>query len=96
METPIILPVPTREAVDNILYFGALIAVNLAVMNMLPIPAVDGGHVVTLLLTWALEKLLRRKIDPKYEGYIHYVGLLILLALMLLIMFNDVIRIVKT
>jgi len=86
----------TKEGIEDILYLVAFIAVNLAVMNMLPIPAVDGGHVVTLLLTWALEKLLRRKIDPKYEGYIHYVGLLILLALMLLIMFNDVIRIVKT
>jgi regulator of sigma E protease len=71
----------------------AFIAVNLAVMNMLPIPAVDGGHVVTILVTWIIEKIIRRKIDPKYEGYIHYVGLLLLLALMVLIMFNDVIRI---
>ena len=85
----------TREGVEDILYLVAFIAVNLSVMNLLPIPAVDGSHVVTLLLTWGLEKLLRRKIDPKYEGYIHYVGLLLLLALMILIMFNDVIRIFK-
>lgn len=86
----------TREGVEDILYLVAFIAVNLAVMNMLPIPAVDGGHVLTLLLTWILEKVLGRKIDSKYEGYIHYVGLLLLLALMVLIMFNDVIRIIKT
>jgi len=86
----------TKEGVEDIIYLVAFIAVNLAVMNMLPIPAVDGGHVVTLLLTWGIEKVIRRKIDPKYEGYIHYVGLLLLLALMILIMFNDVIRIIKT
>jgi len=85
----------TREGIEDILYLVAFIAVNLAVMNMLPIPALDGGHVVTLLLTALIEKIIRRKLDPKYEGYIHYVGLLILLALMVLVMFNDVIRIFK-
>jgi regulator of sigma E protease len=85
----------TKEGIEDILYLVAFIAVNLAVMNMLPIPAVDGGHVVTLLLTWGIEKIIGRKIDSKYEGYIHYVGLLLLLALMVLIMFNDVIRIIR-
>lgn len=83
-----------RDAVLDILYLGAFIAVNLAIMNMLPIPALDGGRVFLMLVTWVIEKLTRRHLDPKYEGYIHAAGMVLLLALMALIMFNDIIRIV--
>jgi len=82
------------DAIGNILFLGALIAVNLAIMNMLPIPALDGGRVFFLLVTWLIEKLIRRRIDPKYEGYIHGAGMVLLLGLMALIMFNDIVRIV--
>ena len=78
-------------AAQNLLYFGAFIAVNLAIMNLLPIPALDGGRVVALLLTTAVEAIIRRKINPKYEGYIHAVGMILLLALMAIIMFKDII-----
>ena len=81
-------------AVINLLYFAAFIAVNLAVMNLLPIPALDGGRIFFLILLWPIEKLIGHKIDPKYEGYIHTIGLALLMALMLLVMFNDVLRIV--
>lgn len=74
----------------NVLYFFAFIAINLAVMNLLPIPALDGGRVVCLLVTAAAEKILRRKINPKYEGYLHAVFLILLLAFMALITFKDV------
>ena len=80
----------TEDAVLNLLYFGAFIAINLAVMNMLPIPALDGGRVVCLLLTTVVEKITRKKINPKYEGYIHGVGMILLLILMAVIMFKDV------
>ena len=79
----------------NLLSFGALIAVNLAVMNLLPIPALDGGRVVGLLLTTAIEKIIGKKLDPKYEGYIHGVGMILLLALMGIIMFKDSFAIFK-
>ena len=79
----------------NLLSFGAYIAVNLAVMNLLPIPALDGGRVVGLLLTTAIEKVTRKKIDPKYEGYIHGIGMILLLALMAVIMFKDIFVIFK-
>ena len=85
----------TLDAVMNLLYFGAFIAVNLAVMNLLPIPALDGGRVVALLLTTAVETITRKKIDPKYEGYIHAAGMILLLALMAVIMFKDVIWLFK-
>ena len=80
----------TMDAVLNMLYFGGFIAINLAVMNLLPLPALDGGRVVGLLLTTGIEAITRKKIDPKYEGYIHGAGMILLLALMALIMFKDI------
>ena len=80
----------TMDAVLNLLYFGAFIAINLAVMNLLPFPALDGGRVVGLLLTTGAEKITRRKIDPKYEGYLHGAGMVFLLGLMAIIMFKDI------
>ena len=85
----------TSDAIMNLLYFGAFIAINLAVMNLLPLPALDGGRVVALLLTTAVETVLRRKINPKYEGYIHAAGMFLLLALMAIVMFKDIIFLFK-
>jgi regulator of sigma E protease len=78
------------DAFMNMLYFGGFIAINLAVMNLLPIPALDGGRVVGLLLTTAAEIITGKKIDPKYEGYLHGAGMILLLALMAIIMFKDI------
>ena len=84
----------TSDGLYSIFYFTAFIAVNLAIMNMLPIPALDGGRIFFLLVTWLIEKIIRKKLDPKYEGYIHMAGMFLLLGLMALIMFNDIIRII--
>ena len=62
---------------------------------LLPIPALDGGRVVGLLLTVAVEKITKKKIDPKYEGYLHGVGMILLLILMAVIMFKDIFVIFK-
>ena len=83
------------DALMNMLYFGGFIAINLAVMNLLPIPALDGGRVAGLLITTAVEAVTKKKIDPKYEGYLHGAGMIVLLALMGLIMFKDIFAIVK-
>ncbi len=83
------------DAILNMLYFGAFIAINLGVMNLLPIPALDGGRVVSLLLTTCIEKISGKKLDPKYEGYIHGAGMILLLLLMAVIMFKDIIFIFK-
>ena len=72
------------------LYYGAFIAINLAVMNLLPIPALDGGRVVGLLITTAVESVTHKKINPKYEGYLHGAGMVFLLALMAVVMFKDI------
>ena len=83
------------DALLNLLYFGGFIAINLAVMNMLPIPALDGGRVFFLLVTTAIEAITRKKIDSKYEGYIHAAGMVLLLGLMAIILFKDVFAIFK-
>ena len=83
------------DAVVSMLYFGGFIAVNLAVMNMLPIPAIDGGRSVGLLLTTAIEKITKKKLNPKYEGYVHAVGLVLLFVLMIVILFKDVFQLIK-
>lgn len=83
------------SATMNMLYFGAFIAINLAVMNLLPIPALDGGRAVCLLLTTAVEGITKKKINPKYEGYLHSAGMVLLLILMVVITFKDVFYIFK-
>lgn len=85
----------TADAVLNMLYFGGFIAINLAVMNLLPIPALDGGRAVCLLLTAAVEGITKKKIDPKYEAYLHGAGMILLLGLMAVLMFKDIFVIFK-
>ena len=83
------------DALLNLLYFGGFIAINLAVMNLLPIPALDGGRVVGVLITTAVEAMTKKKIDPKFEGYLHAAGMILLLGLMAIIMFKDIIFLFK-
>ena len=80
------------DAFLNIAYLTAFIAINLAVMNLLPLPALDGGRILFLLLNCLLRLVLHRSIDPKYENYVNTAGLLALIALMLFVMYNDVAR----
>ena len=80
----------------EIAYLAAFIAVNLAVMNMLPIPGLDGGRVLFLLLNGAAMLVARRRIPARYEGYVHAAGLVLMLALMAVVMYNDITRIVTS
>ena len=83
------------QALLNLLYIGGFIAINLGVMNLLPIPALDGGRILSLILTTTIEGITKKKIDPKYEGYIHAAGMVLLLGLMAVIMFKDIFVIFK-
>lgn len=78
-----------------LLEFGGMLSVNLAIMNLLPLPALDGGRTVCVLLTTVVEKITKKKINPKYEGYIHGVGMVLLLLLMAFVLFKDVFMIFK-
>lgn len=84
-----------RQAVDNLLYFAAFLAINLAFMNLLPLPALDGGRVFFLILNGLTALLFRKRIPAKYEGYVHFGGLVLLLGLMVVVAVQDVYRIVS-
>ncbi|NLT15071.1 MAG: peptidase M50 [Clostridiales bacterium] len=82
----------TTEKLYSVANFSAFIAVTLAVMNLLPIPALDGGRIFFMIVTFFIEKIIRRHVDPKYEGYIHTAGFMLLLGLMAVVMVNDVVK----
>ena len=82
-------------AIANIANTTALIGANLAVMNLLPIPALDGGRILFLFINWVIEKVTRRRVNPKYEGYIHTTAMVLLLGFMVFILINDVVKIVS-
>lgn len=84
----------TAAATVNIAYLAAFIAVNLAVMNLLPIPALDGGRLLFLVFIAAFEAMTKKKLNPKYEGYVHAAGLVLLFALMAVVMFNDIYKLI--
>ena len=74
--------------VINLLGMAVLLSANLGVMNLLPIPALDGGRLVFLLL----EAIRRKPINRNIEGGIHFTGLLLLMALMFFVMYHDILR----
>lgn len=83
-----------KEALLDVAYLFALIAVNLAVMNLLPLPALDGGRVASIIVVWVIETVSRRRLNPKYEGYVHSVALILLMGLMVLVMVNDIVKLI--
>lgn len=82
-------------AVEEVLYLVAFIAVNLAVMNLLPIPALDGGRIFFIFINLIVEKVFRKKLDPKYEAFVHAAGMVALLGLMAVILVSDILKIVR-
>lgn len=79
----------------SVIYFLSFIAVNLAVMNLLPLPALDGGRIFLLIVGTLFTKVTGRILNPKYEGYVHMVGLVLLLGLMAVVAFNDILRLLR-
>lgn len=72
----------------NLMNFGTLLSANLGVMNLLPIPALDGGRLVFLIV----EAIRRKRIPPEKEGMVHFAGLALLMVLMVVVMFNDIMK----
>ena len=73
----------------NMLYMAVLLSANLGVMNLLPLPALDGGRLVFL----AVEAIRRKPVNRELEGMIHFAGLMFLMALMLVVMYHDIVKI---
>ncbi len=72
-----------------LLFFAAFLAVNIGVMNLLPLPALDGGRILFVLF----ELIFRKPIPREKEGWIHLIGLALLLLLMVYVTWNDIVRI---
>ncbi|MDZ5038529.1 site-2 protease family protein, partial [Clostridium perfringens] len=75
-----------KNGIWNLMYFVAFISINLAVFNMLPFPALDGGWTVILLIVL----ITRRKVADKLVGSLNYVGLMLLFGLMILVTIKDI------
>lgn len=73
----------------NMLNMAVLLSANLGVMNLIPFPALDGGRLVFLLV----ESIRKKPINRNVEGMIHFTGLMFLMILMVVVMYNDILKI---
>ena len=78
-----------RVVVLNMLIMSVLLSANLGVMNLLPLPALDGGRLVFILI----EAVRGKPVSRDKEGYVHFAGFILLMLLMVFVMYNDIIRI---
>lgn len=73
----------------ELLNIAIMLSANLGVMNLLPLPALDGGRLVFLFV----EAARRKRVPPEKEGYVHMIGIVVLMVLMVFVMFNDIRRV---
>ena len=74
----------------NMVNIAMLLSVNLGVINLLPLPALDGGRLVFLLI----EAVRGKPVPPEKEGMVHFAGFVVLMIVMVLVMFNDISRLI--
>ncbi len=78
----------SKEGISSILYLMAFLSINVGFINLLPLPAFDGGHILFIII----EKIKGSPVSAKTENMIHTIGLFLLMALMVYITFNDILR----
>ena len=83
-------PAGMAVVILNLLNIGVLLTANLGVLNLLPLPALDGGRLVFLII----EAVRGKRVPPEKEGMVHFAGFVLLMALMVVIMFNDILKLV--
>jgi len=81
-----------KAGISPLLEFTALISINLGIFNLLPIPGLDGGRLVFVLLEWARRG---KRISPQKEGLVHMIGFMAMILLILVISYFDVARIIR-
>ncbi|MGD8656030.1 MAG: site-2 protease family protein, partial [Desulfobacterales bacterium] len=77
-----------KAGISNLIFFIALISVNLAIINLVPIPILDGGH----LLFFLIELIKGRPVNLKIREVAQQIGLFIILLLVILVFYNDIFR----
>lgn len=75
-----------KSGLPDLVYMSIFLSMNLGIFNLLPLPALDGGRLVFIII----EMIRRKPVPPKYEGYVHFAGIVILMFLMVLITFKDI------
>ena len=80
-----------KSGTINYLYLVVVITMNLGIFNLLPLPALDGGR----LLFQIIELIRRKPVKPELEGYVHFVGIILLMLLMVAVTFKDVMNLLK-
>ena len=78
----------SSAGIMNIIYLVAFLSINVGFINLLPIPAFDGGHILFIII----EKIKGSPVNPETENKIHTIGLFLLMLLMVVITFNDILR----
>lgn len=79
------------EGIADLVYLSVVISMNLGIMNLLPLPALDGGRLMFQLI----EAIFRRPVPRHIEAYVHFGGIVVLMALMALITFKDIVGLIK-
>ncbi|MBE6157894.1 MAG: RIP metalloprotease RseP [Firmicutes bacterium] len=78
----------SKTGLANILYLVAFLSINVGFINLIPLPAFDGGHILFIII----EKIKGSPVNPETENKIHTIGLFLLMLLMIFITFNDILR----
>ena len=78
----------SKQGIWNLIFLAAYISVNLGIVNLLPFPALDGGRIVFVVV----EMVLGRPVNREKEGYVHFIGLVLLMGLMAFLVFKDIQR----
>jgi regulator of sigma E protease len=81
-----------KAGISPLLEFAAFLSINLAILNILPLPALDGGRIAFVLLEWVRRG---KRISPKKEGLVHLVGFFMLMGLILAVTYQDILRIIS-
>jgi regulator of sigma E protease len=81
-----------KTGISNLLILTSLISINLGIVNIFPLPALDGGRIVFVLLEWVRHG---KRVSPKTEQLVHSIGMALLLALILLVTYRDIARIIS-
>ena len=89
--TQMIGEVASARDYSSFFFMTAFITINIGVFNLLPLPALDGGRLLFLFI----ELLRVYPVPAKYEGFVHAAGLVLLMGLMLMVTFNDIVRLIK-
>ena len=77
-----------KNGIENVLYFLAVISINIGIFNLIPIPALDGGKIVLNIL----EAIRRKPLKQEIETYVTLAGVVIMVVLMIAVTWNDIMR----